>query len=176
MSDTAKNGLFTNANDPVAHRVSGVSSVGSIPLKDADTHSKGTGNISALVSDATSQVKDLVRSEIELAKAEVSGSAKKAGVGGGLLAGAAVFGLYALLFFFVFLGALLSLWLQPWAAWLIVFVILLVIAGILALIGVANLKKIKAPEKTQRSVKELKKLVPGKAQQQLASTNAGFYS
>ena len=43
-----------------------------------------------LVASATEDISTLIRSEIALAKAEVSVQVKKAGVGGGLLAGAAV--------------------------------------------------------------------------------------
>ena len=43
-----------------------------------------------LVASATQDISALVRSEIALAKAEIAVQAKKAGVGGGLLAGAAV--------------------------------------------------------------------------------------
>jgi hypothetical protein len=42
-----------------------------------------------------------------------------------------------------------------WAAYLIVFVLFLVVAGILAAVGLRSMKKIKKPERTISTVKEL---------------------
>lgn len=154
-----KTGMFTNGTD----------TIDSIPLRPVDTPAgkplEATGNagsIGQLVSNATAQVSSLVRSEIELAKTEIVGSAKKAGVGGGLLAAAGVIGLFSLLFFFAFLAYLIGLWLPMWAAWLIIFLVMVAIAGILAAIGLASIKKVKKPERTVESMKSLAEVVPGK--------------
>jgi len=163
-------GLYTDPNEPVATRVN------SIPLHDVDTRPAGSGSIGDLVSDATSQISTLVRSEIELAKAEIAGEAKKAGLGGGLLGAAGVIALFSLFFFFVFAAELLTLWVARWAAWLIIFIVMLVIAAVLALVGLKKVKTIKAPKKTVASVQEMKKLVPGKATKQLEDQNRGMYS
>src|SRR4051794_39093043 len=53
-----------------------------------------------LVASATQDLSTLVRSEIALAKVEVSVQLKKAGVGGGLFAGAAVLAFYSVYFIF----------------------------------------------------------------------------
>ena len=50
---------------------------------------------------------------------------------------------------------------------MIVFLVMIVAAGALALLGVKNVKKVKAPQKTIDSTKELKNLIPGKAQKSL---------
>ena len=68
---------------------------------------------------------------------------------------------------------LLDKWLDRWAAFLIVFLIMLVIAAVVGFIGFKNIKKVKAPEKTIESTKELKKLVPGKASK---SVERGLYT
>ena len=75
--------------------------------------------------------------------------------------------LYSSFFFFIFVAELLALWLDRWAAYLIVFLVMIVAAGALALLGVKNVKKVKAPQKTIDSTKELKNLIPGKAQKSL---------
>ena len=147
----------------------GTEAVDSIPMRPVDTPTGqqlsaqgGSNSIGQLVSNATTQVSSLVRSEIELAKTELVGSAKKAGVGGGLLAAAGVIALFSLLFFFAFLAYLIGIWLPMWASWLIIFLVMLVIAGILAAIGLASIKKVKKPERTVESVKSLAEVVPGK--------------
>ena len=115
----------------------------------------------------------LVRSEVELAKTELAQSAKKGGIGAGMFGVAGTVALYSSFFFFLFLAELLDKWLDRWAAFLIVFLIMLVIAAVVGFIGFKNIKKVKAPEKTIESTKELKKLVPGKASK---SVERGLYT
>ncbi|WP_288792763.1 phage holin family protein, partial [uncultured Corynebacterium sp.] len=54
--------------------------------------------------------------------------------------------------------------------------IMIALAGILALVGVKSLKKIRAPKKTIDSVNELKNLRPGQAQKNLAKDSSGLYT
>ena len=135
-------GLYTNGSTAISAKVD------SIPLRDTDVTQPGQDSIRGLVSNATEQVSRLVRNEIELAKTEVIGEVKKGAIGGGLFAVAGVIALYSTFFFFFFLAALLQLWMPWWAAFLIVFLIMLAVAGILAFIGLRKVKKIKAPERT----------------------------
>ena len=158
MSDK---GLYTSGSTSYKAKVD------SIPLRDTDVTQPGSDSLGTLVSNATEQVSSLVRSEIELAKTEVVGEAKKAAVGSGLLGVAGVVAAFSSFFFFFFLAELLALWLDRWAAFLIVFLVMIVAAGALALLGVKNVKKVKAPQKTIDSTKELKNLIPGKAQKSL---------
>ena len=54
---------------------------------------------------------------------------------------------------------------------------MIVLAGILAFVGLKNVKQVKAPQKTIDSTKELKNLVPGKAQKSLdRKTTHGLYT
>jgi len=77
-----------------------------------------------------------VRSEIELAKTEITGSLKFAGKGAGMFAGAAFFGLFGLGFLLTALAwGLVALGLATWLAFLIVAVVLFLGAAILALVG-----------------------------------------
>lgn len=109
-----------------------------------------------LVASATQDISTLVRSEIALAKAEVSVQVKKAGVGGGLLAGAAVVGFYSVYFIFITMAeGIQALGLPRWLSFLIVTVFMLIVAGVLALLGVRKMKTVKpTPEKTISEAQE----------------------
>lgn len=167
----SNNGLFTDGPKDFTPRVN------SIPLSDVDTTRAGEGSIGDLVSNATAQMSSLFRSELELAKTELAGEAKKGAIGGGLFGVAGVIALYSSFFFFFFIAeGLAELGLYRWAAFLIVFLGMLVIAALLALFGWRKVKKIGAPKKTIASVNELKQLVPGKATKNLEAKNRGMYS
>jgi len=117
----------------------------------SDKQSLGT-----MISGVTQDLSTLLRGEIELAKAELRDSARNAGKGGGLLAGAAVFGFVSLLFLFATLAWTLNIWLPTWAAWLIVTVLLLIITAVLALVGKKQLDSIKAPVALQEDIEKTK--------------------
>ena len=55
-------------------------------------------SIGELLSDISSDLSTLMRQEVALAKAELTQSAKQAGKGGGMLAGAGIAGHFVLLF------------------------------------------------------------------------------
>lgn len=166
----SNDGLYTDGPKDFTPRVN------SIPLSDVDTTRAGEGSIGDLVSNATAQMSTLFRSELELAKTELAGEAKKGAMGGGLFGVAGVIGLYSSFFFFFFLAELLSVWLERWASFLIVFLIMVVLAAVLALFGWKKIKKMGAPKKTIDSVNELKNLVPGQAEKKLEARNRGLYS
>ena len=112
-------------------------------------------SVGELVRQASEHVSTLVRGEIELAKAELSDTAKRAGVGGGLLAAAGVVLLLSLPFLFVVLAeALVAIGLWRWLAYLIVWVFFLIVAAVLALIGRGQLRKVRRPQRTLETVKD----------------------
>lgn len=123
---------------------------------------QGIGDLVKSISD---DVKSLVRDEIELVKSELVPSAKKAGIGAGMFGGAAYFAICAasLLYFAAAYGLSAGTGLPLWAGFLIVGVVLLLVAGILALIGLKQVKQVKAPEKAvanvNHTVNELKSTV-----------------
>lgn len=166
MSNDDTKGLFTDGTEP---------RVTAIPLSDVDSNASGDASIGQLVSNASTQISALVRSEIELAKAEIAGEAKKGAVGGGFFAVAGVVALYSSFFFFFFLGWLLDVWLPTWAAFLIVFVLMLVIAGVAALLGLKKVKSIRKPEKTIESMQELKGVVRSGSAKKSSQSN-GMYT
>lgn len=153
MSNKQGEGLYTD-------RDSFNPQVNAIPLSDADARAKGEGSIGDLVKDASAQISSLVRSEIELAKTEVATSAKKAGIGGGLFAAAAVILAYSSFFLFFTIAEALDTFLPRWLAFLIVFLFMLVLVGVLALVGLKQIKGVKKPEKTIASVNDLKTVIP----------------
>ena len=94
-----------------------------------------------LIGDLPGLISTLIRDEIEQLKREVLTRLKAAGIGIGLFAGAAVFLYFAA---FVFLAAAIlgiSVALPPWLSALIVGVVLLLVAVVLALLGLSRLKK-----------------------------------
>ena len=108
-----------------------------------------------LVADATQDLSTIVRSEIALAKAEVTAEAKIAGKGAGMLAGAAFVGLLGLIFLFHTLANVLAVWLPLWAGYLITTVVLFVLAAILGLVGKNSMSKVKPrPERTIKNAQE----------------------
>ena len=108
-----------------------------------------------LVADATQDISTIVRSEIALAKAEVTAEAKIAGKGAGMLAGAAFVGLLGLIFLFHTLANVLDVWLPLWAGYLITTVVLFLLAAILGLVGKNSMSKVKPkPERTIKNAQE----------------------
>jgi hypothetical protein len=105
-------------------------------------------SVGSLVKDATEHLSTLVRSEIELAKLEIGASVKQGLRGSIFFAAAAAIGLFSLWFFWLMVGEILDIWLPRWAAFTIVFVVMLVAAGGLAFLGWRRVKKIRKPEKT----------------------------
>ena len=108
-----------------------------------------------LVHRLTEQSSKLVHSEVELAKAELAGKARHAGVGAGLFGGSGVIALYGLGALITAVILALALALPAWLAALIVAVVLFAIAGIAALVGKKQVSQATpaAPEKTIESVK-----------------------
>jgi membrane protein implicated in regulation of membrane protease activity len=113
-----------------------------------------TASLGDLVKDASNQVSTLVRAEIELAKLEITKSVKQGAIGGGFFAAAAATALFSLFFFWFMIGEILAIWLPRWAAFIIVFVLMVLIAAALGYLGVRRVKKIKKPEQTIASLNE----------------------
>ena len=116
-------------------------------------------SVGTLVQSAMADVSTLVRSEIELAKAEIGRSAKKAGISIGLFGAAGVLAAFAGIYFFVTVAeALTALGLPRWVSYGIVTVFVLLLAGIAALIGRRMLKRIEKPERTIETLRDLPEL------------------
>lgn len=125
----------------------------SIPLV-AEPDVDRNGSMGELVKDVTTHLSTLVRSEIELAKLEVTSSVKQGATGAVFFAVAGVIGAFSLFFFFFMLGEILAIWLPRWAAFTIVFGLMVVLAGAFAFLGLRKVKKVRKPEKTIASLEQ----------------------
>lgn len=113
-------------------------------------------SLGELVGEVSRDLSALMRKELELAKAELAESAKRAGKAAGLLGGAGYAGSMAVLF------VSLALWWGlgdlidslGWSA-VIVAVIWAVIAGILFATGRSRLKSVQGAPQTVETVKEI---------------------
>ncbi len=122
--------------------------------------------IGRLVAEASRDVSSLVQKEIQLAKSELAVSVKAGGIGAGLFAAAAFLLLLAVImlsvaiaYFINWNGAGLSL---HWA-FLIVFGLYVVLAGLLAFVGVKKVKQVRAPEKAIEQGREIPRALKGKS-------------
>jgi hypothetical protein len=126
------------------------------PVKDTDP------TIGRLVSDASRDISSLITNEIKLAKSELRVSIKAGGLGIGLFAAAGFFAMMSLImlsvaiaYFINWNGKGLSL---HWA-FLIVFGFYLLLAGLLALVGLRKVKKVRAPKKAIAQAQETKQVL-----------------
>ena len=129
------------------------------PVKDTDP------TLGKLVMDAQRDISSLVSKEIQLAKSELKVSVKHGGVGVGLFAGAAFIALLAIIMLSVALAYFIH-WngsgLDLHWAFLIVFGLYLLIAGLLAFIGIKQVKQVKGPEKAIKQGKQIPQALKGK--------------
>jgi MFS family permease len=113
-------------------------------------------SLADLARQLSNQTTELVRHEVELAKAELRVKGKRAGVGAGMFGGAGALGLYALGALTAAIIAGIAEVLPVWASALIVAALYGAIAGILALRGKKKVQQATPPlpEETVQSVKE----------------------
>lgn len=110
---------------------------------------------SELVKNVVGNVQEIIRSEVRLAKTEVTEEARKAGGAIMFFAAAGILALQGLFFALFSVMLVLSRLIAGWAASLIVMVLVLAVAGILFLIGRKRMRLVSAkPQKTIESVKE----------------------
>ena len=128
------------------------------PVKDTDP------TIGKLVIDASRDISTLVHQEIELAKSELKVSVKHGGTGIGLFGAAAFLGLLAIIMLSVAIAYLIH-WngdgLDLHWAFLIVFAFYLLLAAILAYVGLKQVKQVKAPERAIHQGKEIPRALKG---------------
>jgi pilus assembly protein TadC len=134
-------------------------------------------SIGVLVQSAMADMSTLIRNEIELAKAEMGRSAKKAGVSAGLFTAAGVLLAFAGIYFFFAIAELLALWLPRWAAFGIVFLVLALVAALVGFIGYRMIKRLEKPERTMESLRELPDVLhreePGRRRRDLPVVSNG---
>jgi hypothetical protein len=107
--------------------------------------------VGELVRQLTEQSSTLIRQELRLATAELQEKGKHAGVGAGMFGGAGVVALYGV-------GALIAAaiigigtLIEPWIAAVIVGVVLLAVAGVVALLGKKQVQQA-TPAKPEQAI------------------------
>lgn len=120
-------------------------------------------NPKTFVDNLKVDTKSVVMDNIALAKAEVTPAAKAAGIGGGMFGAAGYLAANAASLLFLAGGVGFALWFSHLFGWgplasvalgfVAMAIVLLILAGILALIGKGQLKKVKAPEATIQEAK-----------------------
>lgn len=124
-----------------------------LPTKDEPT-------IGRLVADASRDVSSLIRQEIALLKSELRVSVKAGGLGIAMFAVAAFLGLLAIIMlsvaiaFFLHMTGLDLAW-----CFLIVFGAYVLLAGLLALVGIRKVKQVRAPERSIHQAQETKSVL-----------------
>jgi uncharacterized protein YacL len=108
-----------------------------------------------LLKQLSEETATLVRQELELAKAEIATTGKKAGIGAGLFGAAGVVGLLALGALTAFLILVLNTFMPAWLAALIVTLVYGGVAAVLALRGRDKIKQAAPPApQTVETIKE----------------------
>lgn len=115
-------------------------------------------SLGSLVAQASTHISSLVRSEIELAKAEFRFDAKRVGTAGGLFAAAAFMAHLCLILASFTIAFVLAEWMPMWLSFLIVTVFYLLAAGLLVFIGMRRLKGLAGMKRTAKSIKDLKEI------------------
>ncbi|MGA8988403.1 phage holin family protein [Aeromicrobium sp.] len=122
--------------------------------------------IGRLVADASRDISALMQAEIKLAKTELKVSAKAGGIGAALFLIAGFFGLLIIVLlsisgaYFITMAGLDPAW-----SFLIVAGGYVVLAALLIIVGILKLKKIRAPEKTISTAKEIPAALKGRSTQ-----------
>ena len=108
-----------------------------------------------LLKELSQQTATLVRQEMELAKAEIATTGKKAGLGAGLVGAGGIVALLALGAFTAFLILALNEFMEAWLAALIVTLVYGAVAAVLGLKGKDKVKEATPPApQTAETVKE----------------------
>ena len=133
-----------------------------VPTQPArpDVPSKDDPTIGRLVADASRDISSLLRDEIALAKSELKVSVKAGGIGLGLFGAAAFLVLLAIIMlsvaiaYFIHFTGLDLAW-----CFLIVFVLYVLVAALLGLIGYRKVKQVRPPERAIHQAQETKNIL-----------------
>ncbi|MFD9472591.1 phage holin family protein [Streptomyces goshikiensis] len=112
-------------------------------------HSSTEESVGDLVSRASQQISELVREEMQLARAEMTQKGKRFGVGGGLFGGAGLVGFLAAQSLAAAAVAALALLLPVWASALTIAALLAAVAAVMAAAGKEQIAKAGTPTPEQ---------------------------
>jgi len=119
-------------------------------------------SVGELVGQLSEQTSTLIRQEMRLARAELQEKGKRVGVGAGMFGGAGMVALYGVGALIAAAIMLIGTAVEPWLAALIVGVVLLAVAGLVALLGKKQVDRGTPPvpeqavESVQRDLDEVK--------------------
>jgi uncharacterized membrane protein YqjE len=111
-------------------------------------------SLGELVREAATHFSTLFRAEVELAKTEVTAEVRKGVKGSLFFIIALTIILFSLFFLFITVAEVLAIWLPQWAAFGIVFGVMLTAAGAFALAGWRRVRSIRKPERTISTVRD----------------------
>jgi hypothetical protein len=114
----------------------------------------GIRSIPEILQDVLTNIQDIVRAEVRLAKAELGDELNRARSGGLLIAVGALAAIFSALFLLLACMYLLGLVVPNWAAALIVAAAVGVAAAVTLGLGLKRFKTIQAAPKTAASLKE----------------------
>jgi hypothetical protein len=126
----------------------------SVPLSPVAFPQLGDASLGELVREAATHFSTLFRSEVELAKAEVTAEVRKGVKGSVFFIIALTIVLFSLFFLFITIAEVLAIWLPQWAGFGIVFASMLAASGGCALLGWRRVRSIRKPERTISTVRD----------------------
>lgn len=100
-------------------------------------------SVADVVKDIVTNIQEIVRTEVRLARAEIKEKVAATARAGAVLAAGAIVVFYALGFLLVSIYNLLALAMPYWGAALVMFVGLGIISGIMLAVGISRLRQIK---------------------------------
>lgn len=131
--------------------------VPSIPLSPELPVNHQDQSIGSLVREASIHLSTLVRSEVELAKAEVVSEVRKGVKGSIFFAVALTIALFSFFFLFMALAEVLDAFvprMSRWGAYSTVWGLMLLTAALFVLLGIRRVRSIRKPERTISSLQD----------------------
>ncbi len=120
--------------------------------------------LSELIAGAVQDIRTLISGQVELAKAELAQSAKRGAQGFGLFGLAIFIALFALLMLaFSAAYGLVEAGMDPWAAFLIIGVVMLLITALLAFLAYRRFKKMSGPTLAKEEMAKTKQVFTDRA-------------
>ncbi|HEV3378322.1 MAG TPA: phage holin family protein [Thermoleophilaceae bacterium] len=123
-------------------------------MNDVRTEERSERPVGDLVQELSQQTATLVRQEMRLAQAELQEKGKHAGIGAGMFGGAGLVALYGVGALIAAAILLIGTAVEPWIAAVIVGVVLLAVAGVLALLGRKQVEQA-TPPKPERAMESV---------------------
>ena len=105
-----------------------------------------------LVGEIPELIRNLVIAEVDAAKAWVRRTSKDAGIGAGWIVAALFFLFWSIAALIAFAIIGLSSWWPAWLSSLVVFVVLILVAALMALLGVLRFRKVARAENPVQSI------------------------